>query len=144
MFQYTVKNDSHPASVDFLDQPHGIIHRPIFRGNGGVVRDVVTEVSLWRCKKRGDPYRFKTQPLDVIKLLEDALKVADPVSITVIKGTWIDLVDCSFMEPWQGSHCVTFHYTPLGHKLRIFTLREAQFPWHRPPGQVCDRGHYIL
>ena len=45
------------------------------------------------------------------------------------------------IEPLRAQR--TRSYTLHGHKLRLYVDIGSAIPWHRPPGQVCEQGHYI-
>ena len=81
MVHYHVEDDSHPASVDFLDQLQGVAHHPVFGRDVGVVRNVVAEISLRRGKEWGNLNCLESQILNVIQFLDNALQVADAVAV---------------------------------------------------------------
>src|SRR6266540_2726528 len=88
-----VKDNSQAASMDLFDQLQNIIHAAVFGSDVSVVRNIVTEISLRGSKERRDPDGFKSQALNVVQFSDDALEVADPIPITIIKRTRVDLVD---------------------------------------------------
>ena len=85
--------------MDFVNQLRYVLDGAVFGSDVGVVRNIVTEIRLWGSEERRDPNGFKAQPLDVIQLLEDARQISNPISIAVIKGTRINLVDGRLVIP---------------------------------------------
>jgi hypothetical protein len=61
--QDEIEDDLHAPGVDLLDEPLAVGHRPVFRGNPVVVRDVVAEIALRARKERGEPERLDAEIL---------------------------------------------------------------------------------
>ena len=83
----------------------GVAERPVFGGNRLIVGDIIPKVRLRRGEEGGNPDRFESQIPDVIQFLDNALNVADPVAIAVIKRARVDLIDGGFVIP-GSCHCL--------------------------------------
>src|SRR5512140_613542 len=66
-----------------------------------IVGDVVAPVAVRRWMYRRQPDRIDAEPLDVLKLGEQAREVTLPVAVTVAKAADIDLVDHGATPPWR-------------------------------------------
>ncbi len=111
MVHYHVEYDFHPAAMGFFDQLQCVIHRPVFGSDVGVVGNVVAEIRLRGSEERGNPNCLEAQVADVVQFLEDALQVADPVRVAVIKRARINLVDRGFVIPGDCHH---FYFIRIG------------------------------
>src|SRR5215212_6065918 len=105
-----VENNLYASLVDFGNQLQYIVHAAVFGSDVGVVRNIVTEIRLRGGEEWRDPNGFEAQPLDVIQLLEDAWQISNPISIAVIKGTRVDLVNACLVIPRESCHPVTCRF----------------------------------
>ncbi len=81
--QHHVKDDSHLAIVHLLDEFLARFHGPVFRRDVPVIAYIITEILLRALEKRREPDRLDPEVLYVIKLGNDAIKVADAVTVGI-------------------------------------------------------------
>jgi hypothetical protein len=72
-----------------------------------VISDVVAEIRHGRGINGRNPDRIDPEPGDVVEPLANALQVADAVSVRILKGTGIDLVEDAVLPPGCLGHGVS-------------------------------------
>ena len=70
-----------------------------------VIGDVVAEVGIRRNRDRAQPDGIDAQPLEVIEPSDDAGKIADAITVRVLEGTRINLIDDPVAPPLARRHC---------------------------------------
>ena len=67
--------------------------------NAGIIGNIVPEIGHRRRKDRGDPDGVDAKLFQVIEPADDAFQVADPIAVAILKRSWIDLINNSFLPP---------------------------------------------
>ena len=93
-----------PTGVGFDDQPVEIRERPEDRRYVAIVGDVVAEISHWRGVEGRDPHRIDAQPPKVVEATSNTLQVAYAVSVAVLEGARIHLVEDATLPPVRAGH----------------------------------------
>src|SRR5207249_40214 len=76
-----------------------IVERSVVRINVEIIGDVVAVVAQWRRIKRQQPDGRDAKLVEIIELLNQAAKIADTVTIAVMKSFDVQLVDdCVFVR----------------------------------------------
>ena len=83
----------------FLDEAVETFERAEDRIDPTVIGDIVTEVMHGRRIDRRDPNRIDTQPYQIIEPLPDTIEIADAITVRVLKGPRVDLIDCPGLPP---------------------------------------------
>jgi hypothetical protein len=93
--------DEHPNAelVCSGDQRVEVLKRAEHRIDSGIVTDIVAEIAHRRGKERRDPNRVGAEVGDIGEAPGDAGKVADAVTVRVLEGPGIDLVDHGTAPP---------------------------------------------
>ncbi len=99
---HVVEEDLQSALLSLVEQTLGILVGPVAGGHLVVVGDVIACIAEGRLEERVDPDPVHAQALDVVQLLEDALQVADAVSVRVEERLRIDLVEHGLVEPGRA------------------------------------------
>ena len=86
VIQGQVHHHAHIARVRLRDQLLKIFHGAILGRNTAEIGDVIPAITQRRGIKRGQPQGVNAQPLDVIKLANQARYIAYSVAIGVIKS----------------------------------------------------------
>ena len=76
-----------------------ILQRAVARRHRLVVTDIVTGIGKGRIVKRIQPQGVAAQTFDIVQLLDNALQVTDAVTVGVIKGLGIDLIENRVFQP---------------------------------------------
>jgi hypothetical protein len=90
-----VQADFHPTPVRRIEEPHQIGIRPIAGCRLIEIRHIVPRVAKRRDETWVQPERVAAKRLNIIKLANDALDIADAVAICVEKRLRINLVENS-------------------------------------------------
>ena len=99
-------DDSHSAAVSFLEKDLEVTEVAVDRIDLVVIGDVVAVILERRWIEREQPERRDAEVLEVIELLGETGKVANAVSIAVIKRTHMELVDDAVLVPERiGFEC---------------------------------------
>lgn len=94
---HEVEKHLHPAAVRLLEEALCILVGAVAGRDLLVVAHVIPRVHEGRFEAGVDPKRVAAEAFYIIELLDDALKVADAVTIAIVKALGIDLVkDCRF------------------------------------------------
>ena len=102
---HEVQQQTQAAAMQRPDQPIQIRKRAEKRIDRLVVADVVAEIGHRRGKDGRDPDGADAEPDEMVDPSGDAVEVADPVAVAVLKGPGIDLVDDGILPPGaSGAH----------------------------------------
>ena len=83
-----------------LPQEHlEVTHRAVGGADPGVIGDVVAVVLQGRGIEGEEPEDGDPEVLEIVELLGQPRKVADPVSVAVVKGADVDLIDDRVFVP---------------------------------------------
>jgi len=99
VIQHQVQNDADAAPVRLGRQPVEVLQRAETRVHGGVIADIVTEISIGRGIERGKPDGVNAKLGKVIETRRDAGQVAEAVAVAVSEGARVDLVDDAVAPP---------------------------------------------
>ena len=88
-----VQHDLDAVLVRGRHQRVEVVHRPERRVDRAVVGDVVAEVAHRRREERRQPDRVDAEPREVREAVGDPAQVADPITVRVLEGARVDLVD---------------------------------------------------
>ena len=83
----------------FLNEAIETFERAEDRINPAVIRDIVTEVVHGRGIDRRNPDRIDAEPGEIIKPLPDTLEIAYAITVRVLKGSRVDLIDRPGLPP---------------------------------------------
>jgi hypothetical protein len=101
MVQDQVEDDIHITVVNLLDELLTVRHGPILWSDTTVVPHIITMVSLWTVKERGEPYGLYAQVLEIVKLRDYPLKVTYPVARAILEASRVYLINNRLLPPWQ-------------------------------------------
>jgi hypothetical protein len=85
--------------------------------NPTVISDIITEVTHWRGIDRRNPDRIDAEPDKIIEPLPDTIKIAYAITVRVLKGPGVDLIDCPDLPPFMR-HDATREATKAGATIR--------------------------
>ena len=93
--------DDHPNLVVMgrLQEVLEIPQSAITRVDGAIVRDIVTVVAKRRREERHKPDGCDAEFLQIFQFLLNTLEVANPVSVCIIKGANVDLINYGVFVP---------------------------------------------
>jgi hypothetical protein len=91
--------DADVPKVGLIQEPPEVIEAAVDRIDRGVVRDVVAVIAQRRRIKREQPQAGDTEVLQVGQLLRQAGEIADAVTVAVVEGADVRLVDDGVFEP---------------------------------------------
>ena len=94
-----IHDDFYPSFVGSGEHAVKVFHGPELRHNVSVVRDVVTVVIIGRFVDRRQPDYIYAKLFEIIQMHGDTVQISDSISVAVLKGAWIDLVNDSFFPP---------------------------------------------
>ena len=109
MVQHQVHDDPDVALLRLPDQLFHIFQGPEHRVNVLIIGDIVPVVVLGRPVDRGEPHGVDPQIRQVIQPPDDPRDVADPVPITVLETSGVDLIDHRILPPFSLCSCFIFH-----------------------------------
>ena len=102
----------HLIDHDFQAQPVSLRHQPVEVGQGSiggidaaVVGDVVAEVLLGRGEEGRQPDGVHAKLRHIGQAAGDALQVADAVTVAVLEGARVDLVNDGAAPPVRIARC---------------------------------------
>src|SRR5262249_16023305 len=101
---HEVEDDANAALMQCRHQPVEVGKRAEERIDVEIVGDVVAEIGHRRGIDRRDPDGVDPEPVEIIDAIEGAVQVADAVTIAVLKGARIDLIDDGLPPPWLLYH----------------------------------------
>src|SRR3984885_12734180 len=116
MVRHEVENDFKTAGMHGFGQHVEILHRAKQGIDANVIRDVVTEVSHRRGKDRRQPDRVNAKRLQIRQSINNTREVADPVTIGVLKGSRVELIENAIAPPG---------FDARGHVQLVFRFSEA-------------------
>src|SRR5690349_7896389 len=79
-----------------------VLKRAVDRIDSLIVRDVVTEIDLWRRIARGKPDRIDAKVLQIAETPGDAGEIADAIAVAVGKAARVDFVEDRMLPPFVG------------------------------------------
>ena len=85
--------------MGFVQQLPEIIQRAESWVNGLIIRNIITVVHLWRRIDRVQPDNCGTQIVNIIQMTDNSLKIADTITVCIIKATGINLVNNPCLPP---------------------------------------------
>jgi hypothetical protein len=74
-----------------------VLQRTVHRVNIFVVRNVVTEVNLWRRETRRNPDGIDAELLQIVQLRGNPIEIADPIIIAVGKAARVEFIEDGMM-----------------------------------------------
>jgi len=92
-------DDAQAAFVRGREERLKILQRAEVRIDVVVISDVVAIIAQWRWIERQEPDRGDTEFLQIIELLDQPAKIADAVTVTVMKSLNMQLVDDRVFVP---------------------------------------------
>ena len=101
-----VEDDFELLCMRFLNEAVKAFERAKDWINPAEVGDIVTEVMHWRGIDRRNPDRIDAEPKEIIEPLPDTIEIAYAITVGVLKGPWIDLIDRGGLPPFV-SHVAT-------------------------------------
>ena len=103
MIEDHVEHKAHAKAVCFGDHFLTIFHRSEKRIHRPVIGNIISVIVKRRNKEWRRPDVIHPQRFEVRKLLRNAVKISDPVSVGIAEGLYIDLINCAFSKI---VHCV--------------------------------------
>lgn len=97
--RHEVEDQLQAVVVGGSDQRIEVFHRAEQRLDAGIVGDVVTEIGHWRGEDRRQPDRIDPQRFHIRQPLQDAGEIADAVTVGVLKGARVDLIEDAVAPP---------------------------------------------
>ena len=94
-----VEDDVHATFVSLLKEPPGIVVGAVAWSYLVIVAYVVTSIMEGRVEEGIEPDGIHSKAFHVVELADDALQVADAVTVGVAKSLWIDLVKHRILRP---------------------------------------------
>ena len=95
-----VDDQPHVPRLDRREHVVEVGHRAEFFHDLAVVADIVAVIGVGRVVVRREPDYIDAEFLQVVEMLGDAVEVADPVAVRILKASRVDLVDDSFLPPF--------------------------------------------
>ena len=108
-----IEDDFELLCMRFINEEIETFERAEDRINPAVIRDIVTEVMHWRGIDRRNPDRIYAEPDEIIKPLPDTIEIAYAITVRVLKGPRVDLIDCPDLPPLMR-HDATREATKAG------------------------------
>src|SRR4029077_8617594 len=108
-----VEDDFELLCMRFINDEIKTFERAKDRINPTVISDIVTEVMHWRGIDRRNPDRIDAEPDKIIEPLPDTIKIAYAITVRVLKGPGVDLIDCPDLPPFMR-HDATREGTKAG------------------------------
>ena len=97
MVQHQIHNNADAPLLALGNQRVHILHGAKERINGAIVGNVITVIHLRGCAHRTQPDRVNAQLLQIVQSADDAAKVADTITIGILKAFGIQLIkNCRF------------------------------------------------
>src|SRR5262245_24334570 len=84
VIEHQVGNYSHALRMRRGEEFLEVIERPVFRQDRTIIRNIVTTVAQRRGVHRQHPQAINSQPLQIVDLLSQPAKIADPVVVRVV------------------------------------------------------------
>ena len=98
MVEHQVDDHVHAAPVSFCEQALEIVQRPILRIDIEVIDDIIAVIG-WGGLDRHQPQGVHAQVLQVVEFRGQAVKIADPVAIAIVKTAHEDLIKHGCLPP---------------------------------------------
>src|SRR6202011_1327880 len=119
-----VEDDFELLYMRFINDEIETFERAKDRINPTVISDIITEVMHWRGIDRRNPDRIDAEPDKIIEALPDTIKIAYAITVRVLKGPRVDLIDCPDLPPFMR-HDATREATKAGATIRDGTPDRA-------------------
>src|SRR3984893_16520056 len=119
-----VENDFELFCMRFINEAAETFERAKDRINPTVISDIITEVMHWQGIDRRNPDRIDAEPDKIIEALQDTIKIAYAITVRVLKGPRVDLIDCPDLPPFMR-HDATREATKAGATIRDGTPDRA-------------------
>ena len=103
-----VQNDLDAMFVSFFDQLIHVLVASETCIDLSVITDIVTVVVLWGIKNRAEPDHIDPKVLKVGKFFNNALEIAEAVSVGVLKASWINLIYNGILPPIFHFLCLLY------------------------------------
>src|SRR5580698_3971122 len=78
-----------------------IAQRTIIRMDAAIFADVVAVITQWTWVKRQQPYRVDPELDDIVKFLQQAVKVADAIVVAIEEAFHVQLIDDRVAIPFR-------------------------------------------
>ena len=104
MVGHEIEQQPEPAGVRAREQPIEIGQAAKQRIDARIIRHVIAEIDHRRREDRRDPQRVDAERYEVIEPPLDAVEIADTVTVHVLKGARINLVDYAALPPCGLAH----------------------------------------
>ena len=121
---HEIHNELQAQSMGFVAHPIKVLKSAEPRVDGAVIGHVVPGVVLWRQVERGQPHRIHAQLFEVGQFFGHTAQVAHPVSVGVLEGARIHLVDHGVPPP-LGTGLLTWGHCFFRHSLTLVSMRGA-------------------
>ena len=103
-----VQNDLDAMFVSFFDQLIHVLVASETCIDLSVITDIVTVVVLWGIKNRAEPDHIDSKVLKVGEFFNNALEIAEAVSVGVLKASWINLIYNGILPPIFHFLCLLY------------------------------------
>ena len=100
MTRNKVKENVHITLVGFVENLFQIFIRAVAWSCLEVIGNIIACVSEWGFKAGIYPDRIAAQLLDIIQLFDNAVKIADAVTVGIVEGLGIDLIEHCVIKPF--------------------------------------------
>lgn len=96
---YQVEHDADAVPMSLRNQPVEARQRSEVGMHVAVVTDIVTPIPQWRRIDGAQPDRIDAEPRQIVEVRDDAIEVADAVTIRIRETARIDLVEDRVLPP---------------------------------------------
>ena len=103
-----IQNDLDTMLMSFLDQLIHVLVTSETCVDLPVITDIVTVVVLWGIKNRAEPDHIDPKVLKVGEFFNNALEIAEAVSVGVLKASWINLIYNGILPPIFHFLCLLY------------------------------------
>ena len=108
MVDNKIQNDLDTMLMSFLDQLIHVLVTSETCVDLPVITDIVTVVVLWGVKNRAEPDHIDPKVLKVGEFFNNALEIAEAVSVGVLKASWINLIYNGILPPIFHFLCLLY------------------------------------
>ena len=99
MVHYQIDYQPYISVMAFFNKLFDIIESAELGHDGSVIAYIISVIRVRRVKERRTPHGIGTQVFDVIKLFYDPFDISYPVTVAVLEGSRIYLIEYSFLPP---------------------------------------------
>src|SRR6476619_7987247 len=93
VIDHEFSNNAQPTLVCRVEKGTEIVKRAVVRIDVEIVGDVIAVILQGRRIKREQPDRADTEFLEIIELLDQSTKIANPIRVAIVKCLHVQLVD---------------------------------------------------